>query len=470
MSYVSRVLSMVARRSVARYRYFLHWQAEERRARAFSPERLRAMQWRKLRKMLHFAGQHVPFYRERFRETGIRPEEVRTEEDLLRIPVLTKEDIRRNFPDRLLAEGRRFTAGKLGQTSGSTGESLHFVRPEDSWRRSLEYSVLLRTKRLSNVPVLVLATPICTAATCSLSEAESWFGLPVRRLHKTWFLRHLHDMIGLPSSENILAESDDYMGRLAEILHAYSPCMVIADPVYLGSFARYLRHTGGPVPRVRHVLSTYELLTDTLRDTLSEVFGCDVFTQYGSSEINDMANECEHHRLHVRTSNVLIEAMRDGEPARPGEVGRAIVTDLTNYNMPFIRYDIGDVIEPGEPGCRCGRNSETIEAVHGRVGDTIAMNGAGRSGVLTPLQADAIFGGLSGIAAYRLVQTSAQSYDISLMPDRSADQPDRQALLRRFRSLLGDGSVPRVEKVDTIRPERSMKFRFVYSEVSSAQL
>ena len=249
------------------------------------------------------------------------------------------------------------------------------------------------------------------------------------------------------------------------MLAAYAPSMVVADPVYFGSVARYLKRTGGPVPKVAHIITTFELLTDSLRDLLREVFGCDVFTQYGSTEIGDIANECEHHRLHVRPSNVIVEATRDGVPAAPGQVARAIVTDLGNYNMPFIRYDIGDVVAMGDGPCTCGRNSDTIQAVHGRVGDTIRTDGAGGPGLVTPLQADGIFRGVPGIAAYSLVQRTKELYKVSILPVDHADGVDRDVVLQRCKSMLGEGSRVDIGSVESIKPRASMKYRFVWSDV-----
>lgn len=438
-------------------------------ARAYSPEHLREIQWKKFTDLLEFAYDRIPLYRDRFRRAGITPESIKSREDLVRIPILTKDEIRQNFPDQMLDNSRRYDPGRMGQTSGSTAESLHFVRPEQSWNRSLYYSVFLRTGHITNLPILVLATPHCTASSCGLDEEHSgevW----VSRLQKIRFLRHLDRIVGLPSSDNVLCAPDEYMQRLAEAMSCYSPCILIADPVYLGSFARYLKRNGSPVPEIRHLVSTFELLTGSLKDLLSEVFGCEAYTQYGASEIMDIANECERHKLHVRTNTVLVEAVRDGQPVGPGEMGKAVVTDLCNYSMPFIRYDIGDVVTLGDGECACGRNSQTIESIEGRVVDTIQADGPDGPRLLTPLRVDQVFRGLPGVVGYRLVQRAKDAYHISIMPDEAAADVDRQTLMSRCRSMFGARSQVSIEFVREIKPERSMKFRFVYSDVSTVDL
>jgi phenylacetate-CoA ligase len=222
------------------------------------------------------------------------------------------------------------------------------------------------------------------------------------------------------------------------------------------------------VPEVRCIITTYELLTGSLRDLLQKVFRCEVYSQYGASELPDIANECEQGRLHLRSNNVLLEVIRDGRPAAPGQVGRAVVTDLRNYNMPLIRYDIGDVVMPGAGPCACGRNNETIEAVHGRAGDLIRPDGSAH--LLTPLQVDEMFRGVPGIAAYRLVQRAENLYHVEIMRDAVSAAPETGLLTQRGRNLFGEGSQFRIDFVDAIKPLASKKFRFVYSELSPVAL
>ncbi len=466
MGYLSGAVSRIAAQAHGRYRRYLHWRAHERRVRSRPPEALKARQWRRLQRLLRFAGERVPLYRDKFRAAGLCPDEVRTPQDLRRIPPLTKDEIRRSFPDRILDPDRRFDPGRMGQTSGSTAESLHFVRPDRTYQRELFNAVFLRTRSVTNLPILVLATPHCTAASCGLAEGQAE-DLWVSRLYAVPALRHLEGIIALPSTRNVLSAPHGYMERLAEIMDRFAPFVLIADPVYLGAFARYLRRSGRPAPQARHIVSTYELLTPSLGELLRGTFGCEVFTQYGGSEVLDVANECERHRLHVMTENVYVEALRDGRPAGPGEVGRAVLTDLGNYAMPLIRYEIGDVIEPGHGPCPCGRNSPTLAAVHGRAGDLIAT---ADGGLLSPLQADAAFRGAANLAAYRLVQRGANDFGVRLLPDDPARTVDVDGVLARCRRMLGERSRLEGRIVDEIPPERSMKYRFVYSQVGPPAL
>ena len=450
------------------YRYYLYWRAQEKLVRQRSPEHLREIQWTKFKNILGFAHDRIPFYRDRFRQAGITPDKIRTREDLVRIPTLSKDDIRENFPDRLLDDTRTYSTYGIGQTSGSTRESLHFMRPANSWKRSLRYNVFLRMRGMANIPIFVLTTPHCAPGSCSLQDEENDEHMIARTLQRVSALRHLGGMISLPPPPgNILCAPDEYLETIAGMMSLFPCCMIVADPVYLGSFARYIRRSNTRIPRVISIITTYELRTGSLEDLLREVFDCDIYTQYGAAEMTDISNDCECHSLHIRTDMVLVESIRGEQPAKVGEVGRAIITDLYNYNMPFIRYDIGDAIRLGESGCPCGKNTDTIKSIQGRVFDIIETRD---HRLLTPLEVDEAFRGMSGITAYRLVQRGRDRYAISIMKDGTFNGIDEHTLIERCRSLFGTGNAFEVDVVEEITPESSNKFRFVYSELHTADL
>jgi phenylacetate-CoA ligase len=454
-----------SREGVRLYQMSWYHAGEERRARQATLAQLRERQWTRVQRVIGFAATHVPFYRDRFRDAGIDPQTIRTPDDLRRVPPLTKDDLRRNFPDRLVRDGRVYRPHQLGRSSGSTGESVHFVRPDAMWRRSLYYAVLLRTGGLRNTPIFVLTTPTCTPNSCSLDydDPDNRFTNALLRLRP---VRHLAGMVGLPAwLPNILTAPDDYLARLARRMARHTDIVLIADPVYLGAFARWLRRTGTPAPHFRAIITSYELLTDSLRDLFDEVFRCPVRTQYGASEVTDIANECDHGRLHVRMDSVFLETIRDGAPAAPGALARVLITDLDNFNMPLIRYDIGDVARGASGDCPCGRRTEGLATIEGRLADTIRVGDE----LLTPLGVDAVFRGIRGLAAYQVVQEAPDDYRIALMRDGDLAL-DVDAVRRRAIERFGTGSTIDLTVVDEIAPRPSNKFQFLHGTLAPVTL
>ncbi len=469
MARVIWALSRMLRRARSHHRYCRYWSALDRQERTRSAEELRAEQWERLKRLLEFAYERIPFYGDKFRSASITPDDIAGPDDLLRIPPLTKDEIRQGFPDRFVEAGCAYPPSMIGHSSGSTGESVYFVRPDDGWKYAWGHELVLRPRRLRNLPVLFFTTPVCMSQSCSIDEQGTAETFRIRKLHRIPPLRRLdHPVEVLPTSRNILCASDEHMDLVHRWLDAYSPCVMVVDPVYLASFARYLKRTGRAVPEVGAIISSYELLTGSVRDLLGEVFGCGIYARYASAEINGIAGECDEQTMHVRGHHVMVEAIRDGRRARPGELGKAVITDLSNTNMPLIRYEIGDIIAMGDGTCRCGRHTDTIEAIHGRAGDALRPEGPDGRRVVTPLQADEVFRGLGGVAAYRLVQTGPSQFEASIMSDSVPGPLDAEALQARCRSVLGEGCQLRVKTVDEIRPQASKKFRFVYPQVQAS--
>src|SRR5262249_2280854 len=144
------------------------------------------------------------------------------------------------------------------------------------------------------------------------------------------------------------------LARYAAALRRRPPGLVFghAHSVYL--FAEFLRQHGLPAPRPRGIITTAMVLHGWQRRVIEAVFGCPETNRYGWEEVSLIAWECERHDgLHVNADGVYVEVLRDGRPARPGEAGSVVVTDLTNRAMPLLRYQVGDVAVLSKCCCPC---------------------------------------------------------------------------------------------------------------------
>jgi phenylacetate-CoA ligase len=117
-------------------------------------------------------------------------------------------------------------------------------------------------------------------------------------------------------------------------------------------------------------MSSAQSLPESSRRIIEEAFGCKVFDKYGSREFSGIAYECEAHQgHHVVAEGYIVEILKDGRPAAPGELGEIVITDLNNYCLPFLRYRIGDLGEAmdNRVACPCGRGLPRIGNIEGRV-------------------------------------------------------------------------------------------------------
>ena len=317
---------------------------------------LLALQWEKLRKLLTHAYDSVPFYRARFDAAGLSRERIRTWDDFRRLPELTKTDVRNHLPDLL---SRRPGKGirKLA-TSGSTGIPLEFY--------------------LDNEYEAFLGKPY---------PSRSWYGfargdkvayitgetpLPSQRERRQRILSRLERRRRLDAFQ----VTEEGLARFARGLEVWKPDFIVGYSSILHLVARYMDRNEVKIS-TRAVQSYGECLWDFQRADIESVFACPLIDLYGSKRSGPIASQClVRDGLHVMADLRLVEILDEtGRPAPPGMPGRVVITDFTNYTMPFIRYIIGDLArwKPEAP-CTCGRTLPRLEAVEGRSTDISRTN------------------------------------------------------------------------------------------------
>jgi len=330
-------------------------------------EAITRLQEAKLRRLVSHAYRHVPYYREAMDRAGLGPEDIRTIEDLRRMPLLHKDDVRDNLYFDLMSDTHRKKDVYRISTSGSTGQPLVV------WvdRHQLEFR---------------------WAATY---RSQEWTGYRFGdRTVRLW-----HQTIGMDRVQVLKERLDALLSRrrfvpafemntagvraMERLIRGFSPTLIDG---YAESF-HYLARLGlDPSLReigIRGIISSAQTLDATSRRAIELAFGTRVFDKYGSREFSGIAYECEHHTgHHVVAEGYIVEILVGGRPALPGELGEVVVTDLNNYVMPFIRYRIGDLAYAADDTgpCPCGRGLPRIGAVEGRVQSIVV----GANGVAMP--------------------------------------------------------------------------------------
>jgi len=169
----------------------------------------------------------------------------------------------------------------------------------------------------------------------------------------------------------------DYRVPVSELLDrlaALGPDVLSSSPSVLARIGRAMAsdRPGAIAPRL--VISGGEVLTPLERRQISESFGARVVDMYSSHEAGLIAWECSRGtRLHVADDSVILEVLKDGRPAEPGEAGEVVATRLHAFAMPFIRYRLGDLVTRGPGPCPCGAPFSTILTVQGRMTDYFQM-------------------------------------------------------------------------------------------------
>lgn len=313
--------------------------------------RLQQLQLRALRQLLDHAAQHCPYYRNRWRESGLHPEDVRSQDDFQRWPVIDRQEIRlHRLEMRAQLPGLR-TFSK--STGGSSGVPLHFDLNTDSddrrtaaWHRGYSWA---------NAGPGTKQFYLWGAA---LGQRPRW------RKWKDALYNRFHRRLAVSSFDL----TDATVPRVLDLYNRYRPDALVAytNPLYF--FAKALEERGLVPFSPRGIVVGAEKLHDFQRKQIERVFRAPVFETYGSREVMLIGAECDRHEgLHLTAENLLVEILDgDGTPTPDGEEGNVVVTDLYNYGMPFIRYLNGDRAVAGWRMCSCGRGLPLLRCVVGR--------------------------------------------------------------------------------------------------------
>jgi phenylacetate-CoA ligase len=209
------------------------------------------------------------------------------------------------------------------------------------------------------------------------------------------------------------------------------------------------------------------MLLPSERAVIESVFECRVGDRYGCEEVGLIASECERHNgMHLNVDHLFIEFLRpDGRPARSGEEGDIVVTDLINRGMPLIRYRVGDVGVPSARRCDCGRGSPLMERVVGRSADfLIKKDGSLVAGVSL---VERTLTAIPGLEQMQIVQEELGALLINVVPDARYTAESEAALRREIETVFDDGTVVAVHRLSRLDQEKNGKYRFSICRVDA---
>ena len=406
-----------------------------------SAEALRRKTDKRLRRLIEFAVARVPYYRELFRKAGLTSSDIRCTEDLQRIPVTTREDIQQRPIEEFTPEGMDPSRLVTFSTSGSTGRPLKIRQTQHD--RAVNQALLLRTMvRWGMKP---WHSKMSVKANIPSGKDSSW-----------------HARLGLFKRQWMSAgwPPDRWVTELQRV----TPDFIFSYCLTLKLVARSLRERGITTVHPRCVMSTSGVLDAGTRQEIAEVFQCPVCDVYASWEGGMLAWECpDCDGYHVNSDWTILEVLRQGRAALPGEQGDVVVTNLHSRGMPIIRYSQGDTVtvSPQPPACGC--HLPLIEEVCGRTADMILLP-SGR--YASPHAFIVAIDQVPGIRQWRLIQKEKARFLLEVVADAEFDSKAEEALRKNFFNLIGRPVSVDVARVASLADAGGGKHRFVISELS----
>jgi len=421
----------------------------------WSREQLEAYQLQKLQKLVSFSYQHVPYYRKLFDNIGLKPDDIRELADIQKIPISTKEMIRKE-KENLIADNVNINSRKIkhAKTGGTTGMPLVFYKNTQtrdfSWGAYYRWYDWMGIKKGDREAVLWSAGAVVKRNWVQKCKSQI-----INRLNNSLYL-------------NAYGLKKEYLQHIAKQLIEFKPVLMHGYLSAILHVAKYFKEHNLTLPSLKAISSTTETLLPMYREYIEGVFKVKMFDQYGGGECNSMAFECGAHMgLHINEEHCLLEILDESDNYCYGKSGKVILTDLDNYAFPFIRYENGDSAIMSEKKCSCGRHSRLLESISGRkadvayIKDNIPVTAVFFGDIFKELNYDFF----KYFTRFQIYQKKKGDFICRLeQADKNVAFPESEKVLflERLQTL---GNNVELEIVDKLQHDKSGKFRYVISDL-----
>lgn len=410
------------------------------RAQWWSPEEIVAKQNEYLASTVRTAYSDVPFYRSWLDAAGVRPEEIQSAADLVRIPVVTKPDLRAAYPDSCIRRtGQR---AYEAATSGSTGQGFRIMEDNETagWYRA---SFLLASEW----------------AGWRVGEPHVQSGVTLERSG----VKALKDrMLGCHyvSTADL---RDERLDEVLDLLERRNVRHILGYPAFVYFLAIHAQKRGWN-RTVASVITWGEMLLPPYRALIECVFGARVYDTYGCSEGFQISAQCEvGNGYHTHDLDVALEIVDDdGQPVQPNETGNVVITRLHPGPMPFIRYSVGDLATRGDATpCACGRGFSMMSAIQGRSTGVVITPSGNR---LLVHFFNGILKTFPDVDHYQIIQTTAQDLTIRIVPRGVLQPGTTDAIVELLRERGVDDMRVLVESTPVLPLTPGGKRRYIINE------
>jgi phenylacetate-CoA ligase len=403
------------------------------------PSELEKLQNKKLRAMVKHAYVNTEFYHQKFRDAGIRPEDIKTTEDLNKIPITTKEELRQHSLGSMLSKGVDLNKCHVTETSGSTGIPTKIVY--DSYANDFSKAVNLRS-HIEN----------------GLKLRSKWvvFGDPNHFQKPQWFQKL---RIFSPKQVSVFDTVDEQISTLID----FNPDVLDGYTSSIRLLAQAVEENNVEQINPDVIFGTSELLDKETRQYINSVFDVEMVDHFGCVELNRTAWECsEHMGYHMDVDSVITEFIRDGTNVTSGERGDIVYTGLYNYAMPLIRYNIEDVGIPTDEFCSCGRGLPLMKVLEGRT-DSFMQVASGR--IFPAMIWEPIMRKILGVGQFKAIQEKKDLIRILLVKDENYTENTIYQIENDIKEVMGQDIEVKVEIVDSIPKDKSGKVRAAESKI-----
>jgi phenylacetate-CoA ligase len=427
-----------------------------------SYEQLCEIRWKRLKKLLDFTYENIPYYRKLWKQHGVDPRVFTSLGDIVNLPVVSKKELTEAQENDgfLLSRRGRY---EVAYTSGTTEERFCIPFTFSSFQK--KYANYLRQVYASGWRLgMKSATLHYSGHTQFKGKYSGRTGdrEPFVKFRET-ALSVAHRRLVLTPYYETASGNEAFAQEWYWQLKGYSPYMFETMDFNLLVLKDYIERNGLPhlsIPKT-YVLGTYSC---KLRSSLEEFFNTEIFNRYSPHEIEGVALSCQVHKaMHMAIDSYHMEFLDEhNNPVGPEEPGFIVVTDLDNDLMPLIRYKGGDLGHYYENGCTCSRGLPLMGEIDGRARDVFSLKNGTR---VAPAAIAAILQDEPAVILFQVVQNRSNEITVKIVPNQSLFSSQvSERVKTRLSNLLGTDETISIALVTHIGLESNGKCSFVKRE------
>jgi len=414
-------------------------------------ERLEEYQMQQLEKLLAHSYENVPYYRRVFDERGLKPRNIKSIDDLRKLPYLTKEKVRKNSTD-LIAQNYPKSRLSYVTTGGSTGIPLGFYW-EKGFTEAKERMFVWRGWRWAGFKPGEKRVILRGNIINRFKDGK-----------RCWWEYNPKDNALILSSYDM---TDENLYKYVQKINKFKPVAIQGYPSSLFILANFLKNNKLRIENIRCILTSSETLYPSQRKMIENYLGARIYDHYGNTERNALIMQCEKRNYHIISEYGILELIgkEDYPVSREGEIGEIIATGFNNYAMPFIRYRTGDIATCCNKKCDCGRVYSLLKRIEGRLQEYV-VNKDSNLISLGP----AIFGihdvNWTKIKQIQFVQKERGKLIIQIIKDPSCYELEiKEYILNLFRARFGDHFDLEIRFLSHIPRSPSGKYQFLIQKL-----
>ncbi|WP_340818783.1 phenylacetate--CoA ligase [Methanolobus sp. WCC4] len=322
-------------------------------------DELEKLQEKKLRNLVNYVYTHSDFYKERFDEAGVRPEDIKTLDDLKKLPFTYKSDLRDTYPTGMFCVPNEQLV-RFHVSSGTTGKPtvVGYTKNDiHEWSTSL-------ARALASIGV----------GRGDVIQVSYGYGLFTGGLG----LHYGAEEVG----STVLPTSSGNTEKQLELMQDLGSSVIACTPSYFLFMSEVAEQNGISIQNDTNLKAGVfgaEPWSEEMRARIEEATGIKAYDIYGTSELSGpLCTECQYQDgIHIWADQFLIEVIdpETGEQLGDGERGELVITTLAKEALPLIRYRIGDITIINKETCKCGRTHPRIMRVLGRADDMLIVRG-----------------------------------------------------------------------------------------------